>query len=93
MKKITKTKLTKEEKDIRASVERGEWSVTAKKSDLRKYQEAARQMFKKDTRLNIRISSQDLKNLQKRAVEEGLPYQTFVSSLLHKYVTGRLVEA
>lgn len=86
-------KLTKEENDIRASVERGEWSVTAKKSDLRKYQEAARQMLKKDTRLNIRISSQDLKNLQKRAMEEGLPYQTFVSSLLHKYVTGRLVES
>lgn len=86
-------KLTKEEKDIRASVERGEWSVTTKKSDLRKYQEAARQMLKKDTRLNIRISSQDLKNLQKRAMEEGLPYQTFVSSLLHRYVTGRLVDA
>ena len=86
-------KLTKEEKDIQASVERGEWSVTAKKSELRKYQEAARQMLKKDTRLNIRISSQDLKNLQKRAMEEGLPYQTFVSSLLHKYVAGRLLES
>ena len=86
-------KLTKEEKEIRASVERGEWSATTKKSDLRKYQEAARQMMKKDNRLNIRISSQDLKKLQKRAMEEGLPDQTFVSSLLHKYVTGRLVEA
>jgi predicted DNA binding CopG/RHH family protein len=88
-----KMKLTREEKDIRASVERGEWSATAKRSELRKYQEAARQMLKKDARLNIRISSQDLKNLQKRAMEEGLPYQTFVSSLLHKFVTGRLVEA
>ncbi len=88
-----KMKLTREEKDIRASVERGEWSTTAKKSELRKYQEAARQMLKKDARLNIRISSQDLKNLQKRAMEEGLPYQTFVSSLLHKFVTGRLLEA
>ena len=86
-------KLNKEEKEIRASVERGEWSVTTPKSELRKYREAARLMLKKDARLNIRISSQDLKNLQKRAVEEGLPYQTFVSSLLHKYVTGRLVEA
>lgn len=86
-------KLTKEEKEIRASVERGEWSVTTKKSELGKYQEAARQMLKKDARLNIRISSQDLKNLQKKAMEQGLPYQTFVSSLLHKYVTGRLVEA
>lgn len=86
-------KLTREEKEIRASVERGEWSVTTKKSELGKYQEAARQMLKKDARLNIRISSQDLKNLQKKAMEQGLPYQTFVSSLLHKYVTGRLVEA
>ena len=86
-------RLTKEEKDIRASVERGEWRVTTKRSELRKYQDAARQMLKKDARLNIRISSQDLKNLQKRAMEEGLLYQTFVSSLLHKYVAGRLVEA
>ena len=86
-------KLNKEEKNILASVERGEWRATIKKNDLRKYQEAAQQMMRKDTRLNIRISSHDLKNLQKRAMQEGLPYQTFVSSLLHKYVTGRLVEA
>ena len=85
-------RLTKEEMDIRASVERGEWSATAKKSELRKYQDAARQMMKKDSRLNIRISTQDLKSLQKKAMQEGLPYQTFVSSLLHKYVTGRLIE-
>ena len=86
-------KLNKEEKNILVSVERGEWRATTKKSDLRRYQEAAQQMMRKDTRLNIRISSHDLKNLQKRAMQEGLPYQTFVSSLLHKYVTGRLVEA
>ena len=86
-------KLNKEEKNMFTSVEKGEWKATTKKSELRKYQEAARQMMKKDARLNIRISSQDLKNLQKRAMEEGLPYQTFVSSLLHKYVTGRLIEA
>ena len=84
-------KLNNEEKAIRASVERGEWSLTTRKSELRKYQEAARQMLKKDARLNIRISSQDLKSLQKLAVQEGLPYQTFVSSLLHQYLTGRLV--
>ena len=86
-------KLTKEEKQLVRSVENNEWRATTKKADLRKYQEAARQMMKKDSRLNIRISSNDLKSLQKRAMEEGLPYQTFVSSLLHKYVTGLLVEA
>jgi predicted DNA binding CopG/RHH family protein len=85
--------LTREEQGLIHLIERGEWRATTSRAELRKYQQAARQMIKKDARLNIRISSQDLKDLQKRAMEEGLPYQTFVSSLLHKYVTGRLVEA
>lgn len=46
--------------------------------------------FKKDQRLNIRISSRDLKSLQARALEEGVPYQTFAASLLHKFVNGHL---
>ena len=83
-------KLTKEEKNLLRSVERGEWKATTRKEDLRKYQEAARHTLKKDARLNIRISSHDMQILRKAAFEEGLPYQTFVSSLLHKYVTGRL---
>lgn len=86
-------KLNKEEKDLLQSVERGEWKATTNKVELRKYQDAAKQMMKKDARLNIRISSYDLQGLQKKAMLEGLPYQTFVSSLLHKYVAGRLVEA
>ena len=86
-------KLTREEKELVDSIEKGEWKATTTKAELRKYQDAARQIMKKDTRLNIRISSHDLEGLQKRAMEEGLPYQTFVSSLLHKYVSGRLVEA
>ena len=85
-------KLTKEEQDLVHSIERGEWRATTGKAELRKYKQAARQMIRKNARLNIRISSQDLKGLQKRAMEEGLPYQTFVSSLLHKYISGRLVE-
>jgi predicted DNA binding CopG/RHH family protein len=52
----------------------------------------ARNTLKKDKRLNIRISERDLNELQKRAVSEGLPYQTFVSSIIHKFVNGRLVE-
>ena len=52
---------------------------------------AATDTFKKDQRLNIRISSGDLKNLQARALEEGVPYQTLAASLLHKYVSGHLV--
>ena len=86
-------KMNKEEKALLKSVERGEWKATTNKAELRKYQDAAKQMMKKDARLNIRISSYDLQGLQKKAMHEGLPYQTFVSSLLHKYVAGRLVEA
>jgi len=48
--------------------------------------------FKKDTRINIRLSSRDLRALQVRAMQEGVPYQTFVSSVLHKYVNGQFVE-
>ncbi len=53
---------------------------------------AADATFKKDQRLNIRISSRDLKNLQARALEEGVPYQNFAASVLHKFVSGRLVD-
>lgn len=52
---------------------------------------AAEATFKKDQRLNIRISSRDLKDLQARALEEGVPYQTFAASVLHKFVGGHLV--
>ena len=48
--------------------------------------------FRKDRRLNIRLSSKDLEAIQKRALAEGLPYQTLIASLLHKYASGRLKE-
>ena len=53
----------------------------------------AKATFRKDRRLNIRLSSKDLEAIQKRALAEGLPYQTLIASLLHKYATGRLREA
>jgi len=52
----------------------------------------AKATFRKDRRLNIRLSSKDLEAIQKRALVEGLPYQTLISSLLHKYASGRLKE-
>ncbi len=86
-------KLTKEEREMKSSVERGEWrSVRGVKSDAKRYQRYAEATFKKDRRVNIRISGKDLEALQKRAIEEGIPYQTLIASLLHKYVSGRLVE-
>jgi len=60
---------------------------------LSRYSRSAKATFKKDRRLNIRISTKDLEAIQKRALEEGLPYQTLIASLLHKYASGRLREA
>jgi len=89
-----KTKLTKEEKEIRDSFEKDEWvpvtNLTKRKKELMAY---ARNTLRKDKRLNIRISERDLLELQKKAVNEGLPYQTYVSSIIHKFINGNLVEA
>ena len=89
-----KTKLTKEEQEILDSYERGEWvpvkDFSKRRAELMRY---ARNTLKKDKRLNIRISERDLTELQKRAVGEGLPYQTYISSIIHKFVSGKLVEA
>ena len=85
-------KLNKEEKELLDSYEKGEWKA-APKPELKRYIEAARATFRKDKRLNIRISTKDLLGIQKRALEEGIPYQTLAASILHKYVTGRIVEA
>ena len=82
------------EKEILDSVERGEWrTARAPKRVLNRYARSAKATFKKDRRLNIRISTKDLEAIQKRALEEGLPYQTLIASLLHKYASGRLREA
>ena len=86
-------RLDPEEKDLLDSFERGEWqSIEGRKEAVERYRGYARTTFKKDRRVNIRISSKDLEALQKRALEEGLPYQTFMASILHKYAAGRLVE-
>lgn len=88
------TKLEPEERDLLDSFERGEWrSVKGAKREKHRYARYARATFRKDRRLNIRISSKDLEAIQKRALEEGLPYQTLISSLLHKFAAGRLKEA
>jgi len=86
-------KLNQEEKELLKSVERGEWkSVRRPEAERGRYRKYAEATFKKGCRINIRISAQDLDAIRKRALEEGLPYQTLISSLLHKYAAGRLVE-
>ena len=86
-------KETKLEQEILASFERGEWQPSTKgKSEIARYAAMASASLAKDKRVNIRISSRDLNDIQAKAAEEAIPYQTLMASVLHKYVTGRLVE-
>jgi predicted DNA binding CopG/RHH family protein len=86
-------KLDADEKELLDSVERGEWkSAKGGKRKRASYSRYAKATFRKDRRLNIRLSSKDLEAIKKRALAEGLPYQTLIASLLHKYASGRLKE-
>ena len=86
-------KLIQGEQELRTAVERGEWrSVKHLEKERARYQGYARAMLKKDRRINIRLSQKDLEALQLLALEEGIPYQTLIASILHKYVSGSLVE-
>ncbi len=81
------------EQEILASFERGEWKpVRNQKGEMAKLQAVAEATLLKNKRVNIRISSMDLEGLQARAAEEGVPYQTLMASVLHKFVSGRLVD-
>jgi len=91
---MKKLYLDDDERDLMESVERGEWkSVPNLKKEIKKHQEYARNTLRKDKRVNIRISSRDLEALQSKAVEDGIPYQTLMGSVLHRFAEGRLKEA
>ena len=90
---MKKTILNEEEKDILESYERGEWlPVKNPKAEIKKLREYARNTLQKNKRINIRMSSKDLDQVQIIAVQEGIPYQTLISSIIHKYVAGYLIE-
>lgn len=80
------------ELEVLEAFESGKLKSVATKSELAKYKAAARATAIKDRRVNIRLSSIDLSDIQVKALEEGVPYQTLIASVLHKYVTGRLAE-
>ncbi|MEP7057944.1 MAG: hypothetical protein ABI809_09270 [Caldimonas sp.] len=80
------------EQEVLSAYEKGELKSVATKGELAKFKAAARATAIKDRRVNIRLSSGDLSDIQVRALQEGVPYQTLIASVLHKYVTGRLSE-
>lgn len=80
------------ENEVLVAFDKGQLKSVASKAELAKFKAAARATALKDRRVNIRLSSGDLSDIQTRALEEGVPYQTLIASVLHKYVTGRLAE-
>lgn len=84
--------LDKEEEDVLASFERGEWqSVGKSKKAKQEAEQAAENYLKKGARINIRLSGNDLTKIKQRAAYEGIPYQTLIASVLHKYAAGHLL--
>jgi len=83
--------IDKEERDLMESIENGEWrSVKNIEKEKEKAITAARNTLKKDKRINLRLTQKDYHQIQVKAIEEGIPYQTLISSIIHKYLNGSL---
>jgi len=85
-------KIDNDEMEVLTAYDKGRLKSVATKAELAKFKAAARATAIKDRRVNIRLSSGDLSDIQVKALQEGVPYQTLIASVLHKYVTGRLAE-
>lgn len=86
-------KLDKEEQDILEAYEKGEMKLSPlSKQEKVKVKAMAVRTFRKDRRVTIRLYDHDLKGIQKKAMEKGVPYQTLISGMIHQYVEGDLVE-
>ena len=82
-----------EERDLIESIQKDEWqSLDNLQKEIEESKRIARETMIKDKRMNIRISKKDLDELRIRALEEGMPYQTLVSSIIHKYLAGHFSE-
>ncbi len=92
-KNVFDVKLDPEEEELLQSIESGEWDSVADIEDKRAMaKEAAANFLRKDERITLRVSSGDLRRLKQKAAYKGLPYQTFISSILHEYAAGHFKE-
>lgn len=90
---VIKMKLDKDEKDILEALEKDEIkALTPSKKEIAEIKAMAENTLRKDRRVTIRLYDHDLKGIQKKALERGMPYQTLISSMIHQYVEGDLVE-
>ena len=82
------SEIDREEREVLTTYERDEWRpVSERDAEIERYRGYARATFEKDRRVNIHISSNDLEAIQRRAIEEGIPCEALMSSVLHKYVS------
>ena len=84
------TFLNKDEMELAKSIEKEGWISDLTKKEKRQYEEYARYSLNKRKRINIRMSERDLRKIQAKAVEEGIPYQSLISMLIHKYNEGKV---
>ena len=80
------------ELEILQAFEQGQLKSVATKTELARFKSAARATTLKDRRVNILLASGDLRDIHVKALEEGIPYQTLIASILHKYITGKLAD-
>ncbi len=86
-------RIKEEDKEILDAYERSTFkSIPNVKKEIARYREYAKSTLRKNKRINIRLSEIDMVHIQRKAVENGLPYQTLISSVLHKYADGKLIE-
>ena len=93
MKRTRKLKLDDEEREILKSYEEGKIKLhTPTSEELKEVVKAAEKTFRKNRRITIRLYDHDLKGIQKKAMEQGIPYQTLISGMIHRYVEGELTD-
>ncbi len=89
--KVNTKPLDQEEKELEESLEKGEWkSIPNTRQILREHSQIFRNAQKKNKNINIRVTESDFDGIRGKALEEGIPYQTLISSLIHKYISGKL---
>lgn len=89
---MNNNKLDKEEQEMLEAYEAGKFTSTLTPGRKQFIEESARLAFKKDKKISIRISGRDLTVIQRKALQEGIPYQTLVASIIHKYASGSLYD-
>jgi len=88
---MKKVKLDKEEAALEKEIENDEWvAVPDMENEINKIRVQAHHSLNKNKKINLRLSDWDYTKIKIKAVQEGLPYQTMISGLIHKYLTGQL---